>query len=859
MIQFLAESTRVAAFKGCRRPFPRRLQHRVSTFAFLTLAALFAQSLSMTSANAESAARPNVVLILTDDQGWGDLGVHDNPIIATPTLDRLAAESVQLQRFYVSPVCAPTRAALLTGRYPERCGVSGVTGRREVMRSSETTIAELFHDAGYATGCFGKWHNGQQMPLHPNGQGFDEFFGFCGGHFNLYDNPLLERNGRPVQTSGYITDLLTDAAIEFIQTPREQPFLCYVPYNAPHGPFQIRQDLFDKYNTGEIPEKTAAVYAMVENIDTNVDRILDSLDQLGQSDNTIVLFLTDNGPNGKRFNGGMRGIKGSVHEGGCRVPCFVRWPGKLTPKTVSPLTAHIDLLPTLAEFCGITVPDRLELDGRSLVTLMQNGSDASLDHRHLLTYRPNQLHLEKFGKAAVRTDRFRLTIEQGKPALFDLSVDPEQTTDIAEQQPQVMQRLQDEIRQYVKTIGPSITATAFVPIGQQRPTFIPAVDAMLQGNPQFADGISWAHSWIDNWSAPADQISWPVNFEHAGRYQISLHSVCDSNDATVSVTVAGQTAQTDIQRYASKATVRPDLDSEATPRRMQTFREQPLGIIEVDQGQTTIALTRLDNSGAKMEVGGITIASADIPDKSQFHLFLLAGQSNMAGRGKPIPADKLPDTGILMLDRSGTWVPAVDPLHFDKSVAGVGLGRQFARRYAQAHPGVTVGLVPCAAGGSPIASWTPGGFHNQTKSHPYDDAMRRIEIASQSGVFHGILWHQGESDSKPNLAPEYKTALAQLMERFREVLGQTTPIMIGGLAQKNRQDWSESRVLVDQAQRELADELPACEFVESNDLTLNRDNVHFDRESLMEFGRRYADALARIESNAQADAATSAD
>ncbi|WP_372899704.1 arylsulfatase, partial [Stieleria sp.] len=400
------------------------MSHRITALAVLATASLLTSLLKAEAT--ESTARPNVLLILTDDQGWGDLGSSGNPIISTPTLDRLAGESVRLNRFYVSPVCAPTRAALLTGRYPERTGVAGVTGRREVMRAAERTMAERFRDAGYATGCFGKWHNGAQMPLHPNGQGFEEFFGFCGGHFNLYDDPLLERNGVPVRTKGYITDVLTDAAIEFLKTPREQPFFCYVPYNAPHGPFQVRQDLFDKYDTGEISEKTAAVYAMVENIDDNVGRLLNTLEQQGKTNDTIVLFLTDNGPNGKRFNGGMRGAKGSVHEGGCRVPCFIRWPGRIQPKRIEQITAHIDLLPTLAQWCGIPSDDSAALDGQSLVKLIQDGSDPALAERSILTYRPNQSQLEKFGKAGVRTNQYRLTIENAKVALFDMHADPGQ-------------------------------------------------------------------------------------------------------------------------------------------------------------------------------------------------------------------------------------------------------------------------------------------------------------------------------------------------------------------------------------------------------------------------------------------------
>ncbi len=796
-----------------------------------------------------SAGPPNVLLIMTDDQGWGDVGVHGNSIIDTPTLDRLAAESVRLNRFYVSPVCAPTRAALLTGRYPERTGVAGVTSRQEVMRSTEVTLAEVFRDAGFATGCFGKWHNGAQMPLHPNGQGFDQFFGFCGGHFNLYDDPLLERNGRPLPTSGYITDLITDEAIDFIKANQSKPFFCYVPYNSPHAPFQVSRELFDKYNVGEISEKTAAVYAMVENLDQNVDRLLKTLDQVQAADSTIVIFLTDNGPNGKRYNGGMRGAKGSVHEGGCRVPCFIRWTDELQPRQIEQITGHIDWLPTLAELCGVDLPESVEIDGKSLSKLLREGEDAALAERSILTYRPDRQELDRFGRGAVRTNHHRLTIERGKPALFDMRTDPQQKHDISGEQPQLTEQLAKSIRDYFQSIVPSITAARPVPISKQRPVFIPAVDATLEGEPGFADGIRWAHSWIDGWVSTDDRIRWPLEFQQSGRYHVALHYACGDANVPVTASVAGQSLTAKLPRFAKQSVVRPDLDPAATPRRMLTFRRQSLGVIEADAGQTVLELAR-GSDGKMIELGGVTITSVDLPAKDSFHLFLLAGQSNMAGRGKVTPVDQHADPNILMLNAEGVWVPAVDPLHFDKSIAGVGLASEFARQYAARHPQVTVGLVPCAVGGSSITAWQPGGYHEQTKSYPYDAARRRIDQAAKVGSFHGILWHQGESDCKPERAAEYRSRLDGVFTRFRQQIGGEVPILIGGLARNDVATWSDARIRVDAAHRELAAELPAAAFVDSSGLTLKSDNVHFDRESLLKFGRRYAEALRRIESTA---------
>ncbi|HEX6984931.1 MAG TPA: sulfatase-like hydrolase/transferase, partial [Planctomycetaceae bacterium] len=216
--------------------------------------------LALTPALAPAEDRPNVLLILTDDQGWGDIGSHGNEAVDTPNLDRLAGQGARFERFFVDPLCAPTRAALLTGRYSLRSGVHGVTRGHETMRTEEVTLAELFRDAGYATGCFGKWHNGRHYPNHPNGQGFDEFFGFCGGHWNNYFDTTLERNAEPVRTTGFITDVLTDEAIGFVRRNKDRPFFCYVPYNAPHWPPQVPDRYFEKYKARGLDDETATAY-----------------------------------------------------------------------------------------------------------------------------------------------------------------------------------------------------------------------------------------------------------------------------------------------------------------------------------------------------------------------------------------------------------------------------------------------------------------------------------------------------------------------------------------------------------------------------------------------------------------------
>ena len=289
-------------------------------------------------------AQPNLVIILADDQGWGDLSINGNRNLQTPHIDSLARDGALFERFFVCSVCAPTRAEFLTGRYHPRGGVRGVSRGDERLNLDETTIADIFRAAGYATGCFGKWHSGTQHPYHPNSRGFDEYYGYTSGHWGDYFAPELDHNGEVVQGEGFLTDDLTNHAIRFIEKNRARPFLCYLPLNTPHSPMQVPDRFFEKFaaldpaqrardESQESLPMTRAALAMCENIDWNVGRVLQSLDSAGLAKDTIVLYFSDNGPNSWRWNGGMRGRKGSLDEGGLRAPCLLRWPGKIPPES----------------------------------------------------------------------------------------------------------------------------------------------------------------------------------------------------------------------------------------------------------------------------------------------------------------------------------------------------------------------------------------------------------------------------------------------------------------------------------------------------------------------------------------------
>lgn len=503
---------------------------------------------------AQSQSQPNIVLILADDMGWGDLGMHKNPVIETPVLDRLAQQGAQFERFFVSPLCAPTRASLLTGRYHLRTGVASVTGGLETMRSNEVTLAEVFRKAGYTTGAFGKWHNGAHYPENPQGQGFQEFFGFCGGHWTNYVNTTLQHNGNEVKTKGYITDVLTDAALSFIDQNKNKPFFCYIPYNAPHGPFQVPDSYFDKYKAKGVADREAAIYGMVDNMDGNIGRVLRKLDELNLSNNTIVIFMTDNGPNSVRYNGAMKGIKGSVDEGGIRVPLFIRWPGEISAKTiVKPISAHIDLLPTLAELAGIGQPATLPLDGKSLAPLLRNKLKA-WPERMLFTHvlKTDTNHSINPYLGAVRTARYRFIRGKEADQLYDMRNDPGQKTDIASQKPDIVQVLRQQYDNWFadvmqQGIHPEVTQVGYA---QSSITELFAPDAAKEGQLAYFAKNGFAHDWFTGWQHPNDAAVWKIDVVEPGSYRVSLRYNCPAGFVgnPMQVIIAGKTLEKPIEK-----------------------------------------------------------------------------------------------------------------------------------------------------------------------------------------------------------------------------------------------------------------------------------------------------------------------
>lgn len=500
-------------------------------------------------AAASGADRPNVLLVMTDDQGWGDVRSHGNPLIDTPVMDRLARESARFERFYVSPVCAPTRASLLTGRYSLRTGTQWVTFGLETMRPEEVTLAEVFRDAGYATGLFGKWHNGSHYPSDPMGQGFDTFVGFSAGHWNNYVDAPLVANGREIETEGFITDVLTDSALAFVERHRDRPFFAYVPYNAPHSPFQVPDRYFDRYMARGLDAKTAAVYGMVENVDDNLGRLLDRLDALGLRERTVVVFLTDNGPNGDRYNGHMRGGKASVHEGGSRVPLFVRWPGHVEAgRTVRGLTAHIDLLPTLADLAGVPLSPALALDGVSLAPALLGDADAPAD-RTLFTHHLRGADLEPY-PGAVRTDRWRAVNEGAGWALFDMLADPAEHVDVAVHHPDLADRLGVAYDAWFADVTRGLGAPRRIPVGyaEAPAVALPAVESAFSGGVRYAGESGWSNDWLTGWGRRGDRAVWALDVVEPGLYRVALDVTAPEAGARLRVSAGGVATEAIVAR-----------------------------------------------------------------------------------------------------------------------------------------------------------------------------------------------------------------------------------------------------------------------------------------------------------------------
>jgi len=553
---------------------------------------------------------PNVVLIMADDQGWGDLSVHDNSNLSTPNIDSLARDGAIFERFYVSPVCSPTRAELLTGRYHPRGGVYGTSAGAERLNLDERTIAETFHAAGYATGAFGKWHNGGQHPYHPNARGFDEFYGFTSGHWGHYFDTAMDHNGEFVRGKGFIIDDLTDHAISFIGENVANPFFCYIPYNTPHSPMQVPEEYYKNFANAELamrnidPERedlehTRAALAMVENVDWNVGRVLGALDDLGLADNTIVIYMSDNGPNGFRWNDGMKGRKGSLDEGGVRVPALWRWPGHIAPgSSVDRIAAAVDILPTLAAAAGIPIGGDKPLDGKSLLPLV-TGSAEPWPDRELFAFHRGQI--------SIRTQQYRLDAE-GR--LFDIPADPGQKQDVAADRSDVAMRLADLANSMAAEVSGYQDDDRAFPVGHAASTWLPARDGIASGGVERSNRFPNS-SYFRNWTSTEGNVSWDIEVEQSGKFEVFVRYACPVADtgSTVVTEFLGQS----MTALVEKAHDSPEIGAaeDRVPRiesYIKDFANISLGEIELGAGRgpLTVRATKIPGSQV-MEIAGLML------------------------------------------------------------------------------------------------------------------------------------------------------------------------------------------------------------------------------------------------------------
>ncbi len=546
---------------------------------------------------------PNIVIILTDDQGWGDLSVSGNTNLETPNIDKLAETGVTFDRFYVCPVCSPTRAEMLTGRYHVRGGVFATSSGGERLDLDETTMAEIFKKAGYKTAAYGKWHNGMQPPYHPNSRGFDDFYGFCSGHWGDYFSPMLEHNGEIVKGNGFIIDDLTNRGIEFIEENKDKPFFLYLPFNTPHSPMQVPDEWWNKFINKELtmfgqnPETeniqfTKAALAMCENIDWNVGRISKKLEELGLSENTIVIYFSDNGPNDWRWNDDMKGKKGSTDEGGVRSPFFIKWEGHFQPgKKITQIAGAIDLLPTLTDLAGIDCTSEKPLDGKSLKKLLIHEKPVWED-RTIINYWS--------GKTSVRNQKYRLDTEN---RLFDMETDPGQTNDVSANNPSVLDELAQARERWQNEVLSELPEKDERTFTIAHPgyvwTQVPARDGIAHGNIRRSNRHPNC-TFFTAWKSLNDSITWDAEALSSGDFEVTVLYTCPAADvgSVFELSFGNEKLRSRITEAHNPPLT--CMENDRDPRiesYVKDFKPLLMGTIRLEKGKNTLVLKAIEIPG----------------------------------------------------------------------------------------------------------------------------------------------------------------------------------------------------------------------------------------------------------------------
>lgn len=577
------------------------------------LAGLILLGATWSTAHAAAAAsKPNVVIILTDDQGFGELGATGNPVIHTPNIDRLAGQSAALTQFHVMPVCSPTRACLMTGRYNYRTGVVDTYLGRSLMHPDETTLAEMLADGGYRTGIFGKWHLGDNYPMRSMDKGFQESLVLNGGGLaqpgdppdpvderGAYFNATLRHNGEWLKTKGYVSDVITDAAIRFIGKKSDRPFFVYLPFNCPHSPHQVPDEYRQRYGQEDFapdnfpkqghpmaakhnPDDLARVYGMIENIDDNVGRLLAKLDELKLADDTIVVLFSDNGcqrHNG--YNAGFQGWKGTPFEGGIHQFCFVRWPAQLEAgRQVDRIAANIDLAPTVLDLCGVPKPQRVKFDGVSLAPLLRGQTVAWPDRVLCFQWHRGDVP-GRYRAFAARSQDWKLVQPLGVGEkwngktnfqLYDMAHDPLEMNNLAAQEPERVAQLKARYDAWFNDVTGtrdySVPSRIFLGTPHENPVLLTRQDWR-------GPHASWGPKGIGYWE---------VNVAAPARFEVKLQFAPLKTDGEATFSCGGVSARQAIKAGQTECVFR-DVQLPSGPGRLETVieeGEEPSGVQYVE-------------------------------------------------------------------------------------------------------------------------------------------------------------------------------------------------------------------------------------------------------------------------------------
>ena len=546
------------------------------------------------------ADRPNVIVILTDDQGWGDLSMNGNKDLSTPHIDSIAREGARFKYFYVQPVCSPTRAEFLTGRYSGRSSVYSTSAGGERMDLDEKTIADTFRAAGYVTAAFGKWHNGMQYPYHPNARGFQEYYGFCSGHWGHYYSPMLERNNQITQGKGFVTDDFTNQAIDFIQKNKDKPFFIYLPYCTPHSPMQVPDKYWNRHKDKALKMKHGgpethlrAALAMCENIDDNVGRLMKKLDELKLTENTILLYFSDNGPNGARWNNHLKGKKGSTDEGGVLSPLVMKWPAKIKPgKDVTQICGTIDLLPTLADMCDVPLLKNKPLDGISMKKPILEEVKNWPDRYIMSSWK---------GRNSLRNQQYRL---DNKGNLYDIQEDPQQKKSLNKQFPEIKKAMSAELQR--------LTADVMKDFQKGRPFIITHPDSVFSQIPArdalYTKGIKRSNkfpncSYLMNWTSTEDYIYWQAEVAATGTYEAVIYYTCKEGNTGIELELSfGDNKSTAkvTEAHDSPLIGAKEDRHKRSESYVKQFKTLNMGSIKLDKGEGELKLKALSKPGSEI-------------------------------------------------------------------------------------------------------------------------------------------------------------------------------------------------------------------------------------------------------------------